>query len=320
VRIGQPATTRKVTAVGIQRVESVVYAVDDLETCCRFFDDVGLATVRRDETEAVFATLTGQTVVLSTTPDPLLPPALEKTPTVREVIWGVDTTESLRGLVAALAADRPVREDEHGVFHTVDESGFGLGLTLAAPTAIEQPDPRDANSLGRVARLNEPLHSVGPVHPLRICHVALNIVKQGREAAVALYTDRLGFIATDIVKPMGVFLRAPGDQDQHTFLLCHRPDRAGMNHISLEVPTFDHVIEGVNVLIERGWPEARRLGRHTIGSNVFRFVHAPCGGRVEFAADMDRVDDSYGTRVHETAPPHHIWTLRSSRDPVDVGP
>jgi hypothetical protein len=43
-------------------------------------------------------------------------------------------------------------------------------------------------------------------------------------------------------------------------------------------------------------------------------VHAPCGGRVELAADMDRVDDTYGTRVHETAPPHHIWTLRTNRE------
>jgi hypothetical protein len=29
---------------------------------------------------------------------------------------------------------------------------------------------------------------------------------------------------------------------------------------------------------------------------------------------MDRVDASYGTRVHETTPPHHIWTLRTNRD------
>ncbi|MGH1553606.1 hypothetical protein ACRAWF_21280 [Streptomyces sp. L7] len=29
---------------------------------------------------------------------------------------------------------------------------------------------------------------------------------------------------------MGVFMQAPGDDDQHTMLLCHRPDRAGVNH------------------------------------------------------------------------------------------
>ncbi|BFO19221.1 hypothetical protein SHKM778_56090 [Streptomyces sp. KM77-8] len=113
---------------------------------------------------------------------------------------------------------------------------------------------------------------------------------------------------------MGVFLQAPGDDDQHTMLLCHRPDKAGVNHIAYEVPDFDDVVEGGNHMIERGWREARKLGRHTIGSNVFRFLHAPCGGRVEYAADMDRVDDTYETRVHETTPPHHIWALRANRD------
>jgi hypothetical protein len=29
---------------------------------------------------------------------------------------------------------------------------------------------------------------------------------------------------------------------------------------------------------------------------------------------MDRVDDTYETRVHETTPPHHIWALRTNRD------
>ena len=108
---------------------------------------------------------------------------------------------------------------------------------------------------------------------------------------------------------MGVFMRAPGDTDQHTLLLCHRPDRAGINHCAFEVARVDEVIVGANHMIEQGWREARRLGRHTVGSNIFRFIHAPCGGRVEFAADMDRVDDSYGPNDHEETPPHHIWPL-----------
>jgi hypothetical protein len=74
------------------------------------------------------------------------------------------------------------------------------------------------------------------------------------------------------------------------------------------------VINGANHMIENGWREARKLGRHTIGSNVFRFVHAPCGGRVEYAADMDRVDDTFVTHVHAETPPHHLWTLQSNRD------
>ncbi|MFJ8329948.1 VOC family protein [Streptomyces sp. NPDC094437] len=303
--------------MGIQRIESVTYSIDDLDACVRFHDDFGLTPVQHTDEHAVFETRTGQTVHLDTAPAPTLPPPVENGPTLREVVWGVDTPAELARLVTAVAAVRTVRESADGVHHTVDETGFGVALTLARPKPAPVT-PRIANTLGNVGRWNTALEPLTRAHPLRMCHVALNIPKAGREAAVAFYTDLLGFRATDVVEPMGVFLKAPGDDDQHTMLLCHRPDRAGVNHIAYEVPGFDDVVEGGNFMIERGWREARRLGRHTIGSNVFRFLHAPCGGRVEYAADMDRVDDRYATRVHPTTPPHHIWALRTNRDPQDT--
>ncbi|MHB9848634.1 VOC family protein [Streptomyces krungchingensis] len=303
--------------MGIQRIESVTYGIEELAECVRFFDDFGLRLAERTNEHAVFETLTGQTLRLDTVPGPLLPPPVEAGPTLREVVWGVDTPRELERLVAAGGRDRAVREDAAGVFHTVDESGFGTGLTLARPRTVDVT-PRPVNTLGRVHRWNTALAPIARVRPLRMCHVALNIRKEGREDAVAFYTDRLGFRPTDVVEPMGVFMQAPGDDDQHTMLLCHRPDRAGVNHVAYEVPGFDDVVEGGNHMIDQGWREARRLGRHTVGSNVFRFLHAPCGGRVEYAADMDRVDDSYETRVHATAPPHHIWALRTHRDQQDT--
>ncbi|KPI00164.1 Glyoxalase/bleomycin resistance protein/dioxygenase [Actinobacteria bacterium OK074] len=303
--------------MGIQRIESVTYSVDDLGTCRRFFDDFGLLLIEETDEHAVFETLAGQTLHLDTRPSPLLPPPVEAGNTLREVVWGVDTPEELQRLVTAVGKVREVRESADGVHHTVDETGFGVGLTLARPKDLDLT-PRPANATGSVNRWNDALAPITRAHPLRMCHVALNIPKPGQEEAVAFYTDLLGFRPTDVVKPMGVFMQAPGDDDQHTMLLCHRPDKAGVNHIAYEVPGFDDVIEGGNHMISRGWREARKLGRHTVGSNVFRFVHAPCGGRVEYAADMDRVDDSYGTNVHETTPPHHIWTLVSNRDQQDA--
>jgi hypothetical protein len=71
-------------------------------------------------------------------------------------------------------------------------------------------------------------------------------------------------------------------------------------------------VEGGNHMVGSGWKESRRLGRHTIGSNVFRFFLAPCGGRVELAADMDRVDENYGPNIYEQRPPHHMWMLTTN--------
>ena len=41
------------------------------------------------------------------------------------------------------------------------------------------------------------------VRPIRLCHVALNIPKAGREQAVSFYTQRLGFVPTDRVRDVG---------------------------------------------------------------------------------------------------------------------
>lgn len=296
--------------MAILRIERVVYGVTDLETCARFFDDFGLDRAAVPRT--VFRTRTGQEIELRAHDDPDLPDAVEAPPTLREVVWGVDSPDSLDALAKELGRDRELRTAADGSVHTRDETGFGIGLAVAAPVETGPGDRAD-NTYGRIGRWNRPVEPVDRVRPLRICHVALNIPKEGREAAVDFYLDRLGFRATDRVLDMGVFMRCEGDADQHTLLLCHRPDKAGVNHTAYEVHSIDEVVVGANRMLERGWREARRMGRHTIGSNVFRFVHAPCGGRVEFAADMDRVDDSYPTRAWETPPPHHLWTVRTMR-------
>lgn len=296
----------------IMRVERVVYGVDNIDECVRFFGDFGLERVEDDGACARFVTRHGQVVELRHSDDPGLPPALEHRSTLREIVWGVDTEQALDALTEILAADREVRVAD-GEVHTVDETGFGVGLALTRAWADPTEYP-GANRTGAVTRWNHPLTPPGQVRPLRLCHVALDIPKAGREQAVSFYIDRLGFVPTDRVAPVGVFMRCPGDTDHHTLLLCHRPDRAGVNHTAYEVANVDEVIVGANDMIDRGWHEARRLGRHTVGSNIFRFILAPCGGRVEFAADMDRVDDSYGPNDYEQTPPHHIWTLKSSRE------
>ncbi len=303
--------------MSIERIESVTYGVEDLDECTRFFVDFGLELQEQTPEASVLTTQVGQRVILRPIDDPGLPASVESTPGIREVVWGVDSQEALDALVENLRSDREVTVDAAGTAHAYDETGFGLGLAVTDPVHLNY-DPRRYNSSGRVERWNEPHTPIASIRPIRICHVALNIPKEGREQAVGFYLDRLNFRATDIVEPMGVFMQIEGDDDQHNFLLCHRPDRAGTNHTSYEVSGFDDVIEGGNHMIAKGWREARRLGRHTVGSNVFRFIHNPAGGRVEYAADMDRVDDSYGPNVHEETPPHHIWVLETNRDTAPV--
>jgi len=305
--------------VGILRIEDARFGVTDVTECVRFFRDFGLGELDSGAHGAVFVTPAGQRLELLSDDDASLPPPLEQGSTIREVVWGVDGQATLDVLADDLSRDRDVEVDSAGVAHTRDNTGFGLGFRVAQPRPLEPRETRGANTIGSVQRWNQPLTAYHRAYPLRICHVALNIPAQGREDAVAFYVERLRFRITDQLLDMGTFMQCEGDDDQHNLLLGHRADRTGINHVAYEVRNFDEVIEGGNHMVGCGWKEARRLGRHTIGSNVFRFFHAPCGGRVEYAADMDRVDANYGPNVYEQRPPHHLWMLTSSGDRAEEG-
>lgn len=297
--------------MGVCRIEELHYGVEDVEECARFFGDFGLVPAEPVHAGAMFVTAVGQQLHLHPADDPGLPPALEAGSTIREVIWGVDDAGDLSELAAAIGVDRDVTEDQHGVLHTHDHTGFGVGLRVARPTDARLWH-RGTNATGAEARWNQPLERLGRAHPYRFCHVALFIPTDGWEDAVSFYTERLRFRVTDQLLDMGTFMRAENDQDQHTLLLAHRADKTAINHVAYEVSNFDEVVEGGNHMVACGWKESRRFGRHTIGSNVFRFFQAPCGGRVELAADMDRVDDSYGPNIYTERPPHHMWMLTTN--------
>jgi Glyoxalase/Bleomycin resistance protein/Dioxygenase superfamily len=304
--------------MGIERIEELIYGVDDLERCARFYEDYGLEPLESDDDHAVLRTLVNQRVKLYKEADPSLPvapqPAADNGAMFREVVWGVDTQEALAAIVANLSADREVWQSDDGTFHTLDESGYTIGFRVSEKIDVAF-EAKSINVTGDVPRWNKELEGYGRAHPIRACHIALDIRKVDRERAEAFYIERLNFRPVDIVKPLGVFLQAEGDWDQHNFLLMHRSDAYGINHVAFECRDFDEVIEGGNYMIAKGWDEARYLGRHQIGSNIYRFFYTPSGGRCEYVCDMTRVDENYETpRVWEEAAPHHIWLLKPPKN------
>lgn len=299
--------------MSILRIEEVVYGVEDLALCERFFADVGLEIASSTREAVSFRTPVNQFVRLRRLDDPALPPPVAPGSNIREVIWGVSSTADLTAISSELSKDRTVVYDDQGTWHARDESGYGIGFRLAQPVAVDV-EARKTNVARNVGRRNAGVTPYGRARPLRIIHVALDILKQGHERANDFYTERLHFKPIDRVLPMGTFMQCEGDIEHHNFLLCHRPDRLSVNHIALEVRDIDEVIEGGNHMTEQGWKESRRLGRHNLGSNVFRMFSAPCGGRIEYASDMDRMDKTFKTRVWEQTPPHHLWMVKFPGD------
>src|ERR1700759_4403597 len=173
----------------VMRVERVVYGVPNLAECARFFTDFGLEPLDGGDGASRFGPQTGQVGELGAAADPTLPPPVQDGPTLREIVWGVDSQESLDKLAMNLLSDRSIYTHADGVAHTVDETGFGVGLAVSQPVTGRTNYP-GSNRTGNINRWNEPLAHPGRVKPLRLCHVALDIKKDGREEAVAFYTGR----------------------------------------------------------------------------------------------------------------------------------
>src|ERR1700745_998849 len=95
----------------ILRIEAVTFGVLDLDASTRFFADAGLEPVETGAAGATFRTPEHQVVHLRMADDPALPPAVEASPTLREIVWGVDTPDSVAAIATELEKDRAVRTD-----------------------------------------------------------------------------------------------------------------------------------------------------------------------------------------------------------------
>jgi hypothetical protein len=299
----------------IERIEGLTFGVENLDEAIRFVTDLGLERLDGEAGEGRFRTSENQIVRVRNKDDPRLPPAFQAGATVREVIWGVGDEADLAMIAADLGS--AARQDPD-MLRTTDPQGLGLGFMKSNRVPAEE-SVRSYNQNRHIVRVNDSQGPRGAPRPIRIIHVAIDIRKEDNEALLAFYEQKLRFKPVDSLLDTGTFLQSEGDIEHHNFFLCHRPDSRGINHFAMEVFDFDAVIESGNYMIEQGWKESRRMGRHKVGSNIFRFIHSPLGGRIEFVADMDRMDKSWEPRVFEKNPGHHIWMMKSTPEPAGGG-
>lgn len=296
----------------IQRVESITYGVEDVARCIQYFDDFGLELVERGSSGATFRTLTHQTVEIRASSDASLPPAIQQGSTLRFTVWGTDNEAGLEAIGTELSRDREVRCDASGTLRTTDESGLPLGFCVSRPKRVViEPHPVNVGDIA--SRVNTPFPRIERVQPLRLVHVVFHIRQEGRERASQFYQERLGFRLSDRSVDAGDFMRCEGSQDHHNLLLLHRADRVEYNHVAFEVPGIDEIMIAGLHMKERGWTAMRNPGRHFLGSNFHWFFENPCGGRTEFIADMDRLDEHWVPRIFEKHPGESLWLFSGGR-------
>lgn len=278
-------------------IESVAYGVDDLATCTRFFEDFGLPRMP-GAPDVTFALPDGARVQLLPASDPRLPRSWFEGPGMREVCFGVDDATALEALGEVLARDRGVERMADGSLTFVAEGGIPARLRVFQRRPFEcAPDP--VNAPGKVQRLNQHRRWRTRARPKTINHVVFRVPSP--EASAAFFRERLGFRLSDISRGVGVFLRADGCSEHHTLFLQQalpmKGFEAGPDHVCFAVEDVDELMTGANHMQRRGWRSELGLGRHRIASALFYYVESPCGGRAEYGADTDYLDDSWVPRV-----------------------
>jgi catechol 2,3-dioxygenase-like lactoylglutathione lyase family enzyme len=287
--------------VSIIGIESLIYGVEDVAESVRFFKDFGLVFVESYDGAEIFSLPEGSRVVIREIGDRRLPGSSIQGPGVREVIWGVDSQESLERLAGGLSKDREVRReaDESVRFFTDFGGAMGLRMFSKAPV-ITSPDP--LNSPGRVNRLNQHRKWRLRAHPKVIAHVVFAVPDY--EKAALFMCERLNFRLSDSQRGFGQYLRADGTHNHHSLLLLNAnapfPGMDGLfrfHHANFGVEDVDEIMVGANHMTRCGWaPSAFGLGRHRIDSALFYYMPCPAGGEAEYGADADYVDDSWVPR------------------------
>jgi catechol 2,3-dioxygenase-like lactoylglutathione lyase family enzyme len=287
--------------MAILGVESVIFGVDDLERCNRFWDDFGLVPVG----EGVFEVASGSKVVVLRKDDRRLPKPWFEGSGIRETVWGVDTEAALEKLVAGLARDRDVRRDEDGTAHFVADDGMPLALRVWRKRPVVSVPDR-VNSPGHIERLNQNRQWRTRARPKTINHVVFFAADYVR--SFEFFRDRLGFRYSDHSKGVGVFARADGTNEHHSifWVNCKLPvapgNKPGYMHMAFGVDDIDELMLGANIMERRGWRNTSHnssggLSRHRISSALYYYVDCPAGGEAEYHADTDYLDDNWVPRA-----------------------
>jgi catechol 2,3-dioxygenase-like lactoylglutathione lyase family enzyme len=301
--------------VKIQGVHSLVYGCSDLEPARHFFRDLGLEETEDEAPGTSHQFADGTSVVLRPIEDNNLPSAPTGGDTVREIIWRVDSSETLQKIGAEISKDRHVTESSDGSLHSFDDLGYALGFAVAEIRPINLV-PAITNTLGNRPRRNRRGDATQVLSPKlqRIAHVGLWSPGEV-DANKEFYVDRLGFRETDYIKDIGVFLRAEGSNEHHDVFLSRRGSRSGFQHVACEVKDFDEVLFLGTRLEQKGWETHFGPGRHIFGSNVFWYFWNPAGGLLEITADLDYIDDDWEMGYHESLPKGAgTWLAR----PIDL--
>lgn len=277
-------------------VDGIVYGVEDMALCRRFFADWGL----KEAAPGQFETLDGTIIELRDVKDPSLPAAFEAGSTLREGIWGVDSRETLKALEQKLsAAGIPLVQRTDG-FACTDPCGLTISFRVTRRRKVEVAGAA-SNTIDRHRRINTPSPIYQRAEPVNVGHYVLFVPDV--EPMQRFYMDHLDFHLSDSYPGTGLFLRCNAEGGHHNLFLLKSPNgKAGINHVAFTVRDFHEVMGGGMYINRQGWETQLGPGRHPISSAFFWYVKNPAGGLVEYYTDEDYLTGEWQPREFEKKP------------------
>lgn len=280
-------------------IDEITYGADDLPTCRRFFLDWGLVLVTEEADQLVFETLNGCRVIVAASTRAGLPPAMESGPTLREVVWGVQSEADLAQYAESIRW-QPGFTVGAGRIGCTDPNGLSVRLQVTRKRAIDVQSA-DYNTWNRKDRVNRASPAYERATPIEVGHVVFFV--KDVAACERFYVQHFGFAASDRYPGRGAFLRCAPDGGHHDIFLLQRPaGDSALNHVAFTVRDIHEVFGGGMHISRCGWETQLGPGRHPISSAYFWYFRNPAGALVEYYADEDQLTADWEPREFEPGP------------------
>ena len=298
--------------MSVSGIDAITFGASDLATCRRFFGDWGLSLVSEGAQELVFESLNGCKVIVAQSDRPGLPAGMEPDPTVREVVWGVETEADLAHYRTQLQG-QPGFLDEGSRIGCTDPNGLAIRLQVSRKRPLELACAR-TNTWDERPRVNQPSPAYERATPIEVGHVVFFVTDLAAVSGFSM--QKLGFTVSDRYPERGCFLRCAPDGGHHDLFLLQLPQpKRGLNHVAFTVRDVHEVFGGGMHMSRCGWDTEIGPGRHPLSSAIFWYCPSPAGALVEYYTDEDQLTAEWQPRDFTPGPTVFAeWAIKGGID------